>query len=79
LIDIENASKIQLAIKNWILGFFPKIQIGIETRVDGLHFVSWGLEFKKYHFCGEILHLEQELTPSQNILKIAYFVIRFFY
>jgi len=41
LIDIENASKIQMEIKNWILGFFPKFQIGVETRVHELHFVSW--------------------------------------
>jgi len=37
-----------------------------------------GLKFKKYHFCGEISDLEQEVATSPNTLRIAYFVIRFF-
>jgi len=37
-----------------------------------------GLKFKQYHFCGEILDLEEEVVTSPNTLKIAYFVIRFF-
>lgn len=45
-----------------------KIQIGVETRVDGLHAFS-GLELKKHHFCGEISDLEQRVAISPNTLK----------
>jgi len=38
-----------------------------------------GLRLKKYYFCEEISDLEQGETTSPNSLKIAYFVVRFFY
>jgi len=44
-----------------------KIQIGVETRVDG-HLLLVGLKLKKYHSCREISDLEQG-TTSPNILK----------
>jgi len=47
---------------------FFKIPIGVETRVDDLHFVSWA-QTQKYCFCGEISDLEQGVTTSQNTLK----------
>jgi len=37
-----------------------------------------GFKLRKYHFCEEVLDLEQGETTFQNTLKIAYFAIRFF-
>jgi len=41
LIDIENTSKVQIAIKYSNIRNFFKIQIGVETEVDDLCFFSW--------------------------------------
>jgi len=49
--DNENTSKFQISIKLSILGIFFKIQIGVETRVNDLHFVSWVQTQKTSFLC----------------------------
>jgi len=62
---MENTSKVQIAIKySNIMNFF-KIPIGVETRVDDLHFVSWSQAQK-------ILYLRKNLrfrVRSNNFPK----------
>jgi len=67
-----------MTIKNWILGYFPKIQIRVEIRVEELHFVSWA-QIQKISFLWRNFRFRKEVATSQNTLKIAYFVICFFY
>jgi len=53
-IDIENTSQVQIALKYSILGFLFKIQIGVEIRVNDLHFISWA-QTQKISFLWEAL------------------------
>jgi len=56
---------------------FSKIQIGVETRVDDLHFVSWA-QIQKISFLWRNFRFRARSSNFPNYTKMTYFCDPFF-